>query len=112
MTAEPKYAPDRFDRAIAAIHTLVGERGIGRHAVFGEVNEGTIFPDGTEAMSGNVVDEQGRVYAFWTGWDSEHQGPVFITWREVRPGGRLSADREYLQARRALGRDRPAGLPG
>ena len=112
MTAEPTYAPDRFARALAAIDGLIGERGVGRHALFGEVNEGTIFPDGTEAMSGHVVDEQGRVFTFWTGWDAERQAPVFVTWREVGPDDRLNADREYLQARRAVGLDRPARLPG
>ena len=71
MTAEPTYAPDRFERSIVAIYELIGERGIGRHALFGEVNEGTIFPDGTESMSGYVVDEHGHIYAFWTDWDAE-----------------------------------------
>jgi hypothetical protein len=112
VTAEPRYASDRFERAVAAIHALIGERGVGRHALFGEVNEGTLFPDGTEAMSGHVVDEQGCVYAFWTDWDSERQCPVFVTWREVRPEGHLVADREYLEARRAVGLDRPSRLLG
>ena len=112
MTAEPSYAPDRFERALAAIHALIGERGVGRHALFGEVNEGTLFPDGTEAMSGHVLDEHGHVYAFWTDWDPERQGPVFVTWREVSPDGPMVADREYLAARRAVGLDRSVRLPG
>ncbi len=112
MTAEPRSAPDRFERALAAIHALIGERGMGRHALFGEVNEGTPFPDGTEAMSGRVLDEHGRVFAFWTDWDAERQCPVFVTWREVSPEAHTVADREYLEARRAVGLDRPARLPG
>ena len=112
VTPEPRYAPDRFERAVAAIHALIGERGVGQHALFGEVNEGALFPDGTEAMSGHVIDEQGRVYAFWTDWDSERQDPMFVTWREVSPEKCLVADREYLQARRAVGLNRPAQLPG
>lgn len=112
MTAEPRYAPDRFERALAAIHALIAERGVGRHVLFGEVNEGTPFPDGTEAMSGHVLDEDGRVYAFWTDWDSERQGTVFVTWREVRTDAHMVADQEYLEARRAIGLDRPARLSG
>lgn len=108
MTAEPRCAPDRFERAVAAIHALIGERGIGRHALFGEVNEGTPSPDGTEAMSGHVVDEQGRVFFFWTSWDDEHHRPTFTIWREVVPEGRWRMDEEYLAARRAVGLDRPS----
>jgi hypothetical protein len=107
VTAEPKYAPDRFERAIAAIHELIGERGVGQHALFGEVNEGAPFPDGTEAMSGHVLDVEGRVFFFWTDWDAELQRPTFTIWRDVVPEGRLIADGEYLQARRAVGLDRP-----
>ena len=108
MTAEPTYMPDRFERAIVSIHELIRERGVGRHALFGEVNEGVIFPDGTESMSGHVIDEQERIYAFWTDWDLVQQRPVFETWREVVPDGRLLSDREYLEARRIVGLDRPA----
>jgi hypothetical protein len=111
MIAEPEYAPDRFERAIAAIHALIGERGIGRHALFGEVNEGTIFPDGTEAMSGHVVDGQGRTYVFWTDWDAEEHGPVLATWNEVTLDGRWLTDDEYLQARQAVGLDRRVSRP-
>jgi len=108
VTADPRYAPDRFERAIAAVHVLIGERGIGRHALFGEVNEGTLFPDETEAMSGHVVDEQGRIHFFWTDWDAERQRPTFVIWREVLPEDRWLTDGEYLRARRAVGLDQPA----
>jgi hypothetical protein len=109
---EPEYAPDRFERSIAAIHDLIDELGLQRHAIFGEVNEGTMFPDGTEAMSGYVVDEQGQTYAFWTGWDTERQGPIFDTWRPVAPEQRWQTDSEYLQARQGVGLDRATSRPG
>src|SRR5690349_6524874 len=108
---EAEFATDRFERAIAAIHDLISERGIGRHALFGEVNEGTLFPDVTEAMSGYVIDEQGRTYAFWTGWDVERQEPIFDTWRPVAPEQRWLTDREYLQARQEVGLDRATTRP-
>ena len=66
MAAEPHYALDRFDRAIAAIEALLDDLGFGRRAIFHDVGEGTIFPDGTESVSGHVIDEAGRVYFFWS----------------------------------------------
>ena len=107
MIVEPRHAPDRFERSIAAIHELIAERGIGRHALFGEINEGTAFPDGTESMSGNVVAQDGRVYAFWTAWDDERGHPVFETWDEVIPEVRWLTNAEYVQARCEVGLDRP-----
>ena len=111
MIARSESVSDRFERSIEAIHRLIAERGLGQHALLGEVNEGTIFPDGTEAMSGHVVDEHGRTYAFWTGWDTERQGPVFLTWREATPEPRWLTDEEYLAARRAVGLGRPISRP-
>ncbi len=93
----------RFERSIDAIRRLLDERGIGRYAIFREVNEGTAFPDGTEAMSGHVVDEQGRVYFFWTDWDAEHGRPVLSTWVEVAVEPAWSESDEYLDARAEVG---------
>lgn len=108
MIAEPQFTPDRYERALAAIHTLIEARDIGRHAIFDEVGEGTAFPDGTESMSGHVVDEQERVFFFWTGWDAERGRPVFITWAEVTPESRWLTNGEYLDARAAVGLAAPA----
>jgi hypothetical protein len=94
MIAELQNAPDRFERSLEAIHVLIVARGVGRHALFGEVNEGTIFPDGTESMSGHAIDEQGRIYAFWTDWDDDRCEPVFAIWREVMPEAHWLADGE------------------
>jgi len=80
-----------------AIHGLIGERGFGRARALGEVNEGTIFPDGKESMSRARRRRAGHTYAFWTAWDSEQQGPVFTIWHEVTPEGRWLTDTEYLQ---------------
>jgi hypothetical protein len=104
MIAEPQFAPDRYERAIEAIHALIAERVIGRHALFHEVGEGKAFPDGTESMSGGVIDEQGRVFMFWTDWDDEHgRSSVFTTWQQIEPEPRLLESREYQEARAAVG---------
>jgi hypothetical protein len=103
MAAEPRRSPDRFERAFAALGPLFAERGLVRYATFHEVNEGTPFPDGTEDLSGNVIDDQGRVFFFWTMWDIERGRPTFETWRPVTPAPDWNASPEYQQARRAVG---------
>jgi hypothetical protein len=103
MIAEPQFAPDRYERAVAAIEALLTEIGIGRHALFHEVGEGKLFPDGSESMSGYVIDELGQVYAFWTDWDAARRRPVFTTWEQVEPEPALLASREYQEARQAVG---------
>jgi hypothetical protein len=103
MVAEPRYAPDRDARSIAAVEAFLDDLGIGRRVLFDDVGEGTIFPDGTESMSGHVVDELGRVFFFWTDWDAARRRPVFTTWRQIEPSPSLTASKEYQRARAALG---------
>ena len=107
MVAEPQPTPDRFERSLDAIRRLLDERGFGQYAIFHEVNEGTAFPDGTEAMSGHVVDELGHAYFFWTDWDVERGRPVLSTWVEVTAEPAWLKSEEYLQARAAVGLDSP-----
>ena len=64
-----------------------------------------MFPDGTESMSGNVIDAQGRVYFFWTDWDAERQGPKLGIWRKEEPEEHWLESREYRDARAAVGLD-------
>jgi hypothetical protein len=103
MIANEQFAPDRYERALAAIHALIAEHKIGRYALFHEVGEGQRFPDGSEEMSGGVVDEQGRVYTFWTGWDDEHGRATFTTWERIEPEPALAKSREYRDARAMVG---------
>jgi|SRR3954470_18377473 len=103
MIAEPQFAPDRYERAVSAIHALLDDLGIGRRALFHEVGEGKAFPDGSESMSGYVIDEQERIYAFWTDWDAARGRPVFTTWEQIEPEPALAASEEYQEARALVG---------
>ena len=99
-------APDRDERAMSAVATLLTERGMGRHATFFDVGEGEEIPDGTESTSGFVIDAEGRVYFFWTDWDADRGGPTFGTWRRVDPppDAWLESE-EYRAARVSVGLD-------
>jgi hypothetical protein len=103
VVAEQQTTPGRDERGLAAARALISNRDIGRFAVFDEVGEGTIFPDGTEDVSGHVVAEDGRVFFFWTDWDAERGQPTLGTWQEVKGeiAGRGSG--EYRQARATVG---------
>jgi hypothetical protein len=103
MVAEPQHAPDRYARAVVAIHALISDLGIGRHALFHEVGEGTAFPDGSEAMSGYVLDELGRTYFFWTGWDGTRGRAVFTIWEPAETDPAWRTSEEHQQARAAVG---------
>jgi hypothetical protein len=103
MGAEPRYASDRYERAVAAIHALLDELGIGQRALFHEVGEGVAFPDGTESMSGHVIDDQERLFIFWTDWDAARRQIVFTTWEQIEPEPVLAASREYQEARAQVG---------
>jgi hypothetical protein len=109
MVAEPKYAPDRDERSIAAVEALLDDLEIGKRIIFDDVGEGTIFPDGTESMSGHILDERGRLFLFWTDWDAARERPVFTTWKQIEPEPRMMASKEYLQARASLGLAPTAG---
>jgi hypothetical protein len=111
VASEAQYAPDRFERSVAAIEALLDEIGIGRRELFHDVGEGSIFPDGTESMSGHVVDQLGRVFIFWTDWDAARKRPVFTTWKQLKPEPSLLASKEYQRARAALGLTRTRSAP-
>lgn len=83
---------------------LLTERGIRRYGLFDEVGEGTLFPDGTEAMSGHVVDEHGDVYFFWTGWDQTENRPIFVTWERIGAEPSWLRSAEFRQALEEAGR--------
>jgi hypothetical protein len=85
---------------------LISQHGLsaGHYAFFFVTGEGRILPDGeTEESSGYVIDDRGRVFAFWLGWDMQHRRPVFLDWREEAPEPAWSRSDEYRAARRAVG---------
>lgn len=94
--------PDEEERQAAALERLFTEKGLGRHGTFWEVGEGTFLPDGTEDLSGFVVDERGRIFFFWTGWDAERGEVAFETWRPVEPEPDWERDPEHRRARAAV----------
>jgi hypothetical protein len=93
--------PSRERRAIAR---LLGERGIGRHALFLTQREGIALPGGLEAVSGFVLDEQGHVHGFWLSWDDERQALTLSPFYQVdNADAAFAKDSEYQTARRTLG---------
>jgi|SRR5215216_6542902 hypothetical protein len=91
-----------FDDEADILDRLVESRRIGRHAFFFVTGEGEIMPNGVEEASGHVIDERGRVYAFWLGWDDLQRAPVFTEWEEVTPEVAWCESVEYRQARERL----------
>jgi hypothetical protein len=91
-------------REAQVLERLLAARGIGPHALFFVSGEGEFFPNGIEESSGFVVDHEGRVYSFWTGWDAERDEVGFTEWEQVEPEPSWREDEEYRQALEAVGR--------
>jgi hypothetical protein len=104
MAAKHTDIDDRIERDMAAVRNLNAERVTGRISTFGEMDEGTIFPDDTADMSGHVITEDGRLFVFWTTWDSMRARPTFATWEEVEDAAPpIHMAVEERQARAAVG---------
>ena len=102
MTVE--HAADDHTRRSGDLDRLISrERIHGRYALFFVTGEGVLLPDGTEEESGYVIDEFGRVFSFWTGWDDERGEVVFSEWEPVNPEPHWSRSAEYRSARRSVG---------
>ena len=93
--------PDPAARAF--LDELVRSRGLTRFAYFLVTGEGEIFPNGMEAASGYVIDSEGRVYRFWTAWDSVQDKPTFRVWRQEEYDQRWERRSAYRRARQAVG---------
>jgi hypothetical protein len=103
MAAQPR--PHPTDDEAAILDRLVHARRIGRHAFFFVTGEGDLMPNGVEEASGHVIDERGRVYAFWLGWDDRKRAPAFTEWEEVTPEDAWCQSAEYRTARERIGLD-------
>ena len=77
--SRPEPAPEHAK----LLDTLVREQGVGPHVIFFLDGEGELLTNGAEASSGYVLDRLGRVYAFWVGWDAEHESAMFSLWEQV-----------------------------
>ncbi len=78
---------------------MVRERGLRHFAFFFVTGEGEDLPNGDEEKSGYVIDEHGRIYSFWTGWDGELRKPVFSARELVRENPAWLESDEYRRAR-------------
>jgi hypothetical protein len=102
--APPELTPEQQrlrDRLLRLIEAKIPER----FATFGGSSEGLLMPDGTEEVSGFVIDEQGRVFFFWMDWDRRMKAPALGTWKQVDPEPHWAESREYQRARAAVGLD-------
>jgi hypothetical protein len=105
MSKHPaSWPPTAWDpRPRAILDELVRGRGLDRYAYFHVAGEGRFFPDGTEDVSGYVVDDRGREFFFWTGWEPERGAVTFRTWEEVKPRADHRPGAEERRARAAVG---------
>jgi hypothetical protein len=107
MNAAQRATEERQARSLAAAHALIAERGLGRFATFLEVDEGEMFPNGMESMSGYVVAEDGREFFFWLDWDAKVGRPTLGTWNEVTERPAREPRGEYAEALASVGRIEP-----
>jgi hypothetical protein len=98
-------APANYERQALDLERLIGQQVQGRYALFFNVGEGTVFPDGTEDESGYVLDEWGRVFSFWTGWDAGRGTVTLEEWKQVEVEPHWEKIGEYRRAREQLGMD-------
>jgi hypothetical protein len=91
------------DNEAQILERLVKDRVLGRHAFFFVTGEGDLMPNGVEEASGQVVDEQGHIFAFWLGWDARRQRPAFTEWEQVEPEPAWLENAEYRHARERVG---------
>ena len=89
------------------LDALIREKGITRYGVFFSTVGGEIFPDGSYDGSGNVIDQDGRIFGYWIGWDVDMGRAVFSEWREIKKSRAfdraVADDPEYMAAYEAAG---------
>ena len=101
MATHPDSKPATREAQVLA--RLIAARGVRRYGMFFVTGEGTFFPNGVEESSGFVVDQQGQVFSFWTGWDSSRREVTFSQWELVDPEVDWPDDDEYRKARKHAG---------
>jgi hypothetical protein len=88
---------------------LVKAQGLKRYAFFFVSGEDDLLPNGIETASGFVIDDQGCVFSFWTGWDTDRNQPTFTEWEQLEPEDGWLSSGEYREARQQVGLK--SGLP-
>ena len=85
------------------IERLIRERGLQRFGLFFVTGEGEDLPNGDEEQSGYVIDDQGQIYSFWTGWDAARKQVTFSEWELVEEESEWRGVGEYERARARAG---------
>jgi hypothetical protein len=99
MNREVVPAPE----AHAMLDALIRANGLQRFAYFRVSGEGRFLPNGIEVTSGHVLDATGRVYRFWTDWDSDRDLASVRVWKLATTNPRWDRNREDQGARAAVG---------
>jgi hypothetical protein len=82
---------------------LLRTHGVTRHGLFRVTVEPRSLPDGSDAATGYVVDESGRIFFFWLDWNIAEGRPDFIHWRQTETRPEWLDDAEYVVARHEAG---------
>ena len=90
-------------QSASPIEMLVRERGLQRFGLFFVTGEGEDLPNGDEEQSGYIIDNQGQIYSFWTGWDATRQQVTFSEWELVDEEPEWRGVGEYERARARAG---------
>lgn len=90
-------------RPASPIERLVRERGLRKFGLFFVTGEGEELPNGDEEQSGFVIDDKGRAYSFWTGWDVARQEVTFVDWDLIDEEPEWRGVGEYENARAQAG---------
>jgi hypothetical protein len=90
-------------RPASPLERLIQERGLRRFALFFVAGEDDLLPNGDEEKSGYIIDDQGQIYSFWTGWDAERQTVVLAEWEVVDEEPAWRGVSEYERARVSAG---------
>lgn len=89
------------------LRRLIEAEGLKRFALCLVAGEGKELPNGEEDASGYVVNEDGRVFSFWIGWDEAAGTETFDIWTEEQPGPDWFEHEEFREARAAVGLTNP-----
>ena len=94
----------------AILNTLLESRGSrpAQYALLFVTGDGWALPmpDGeedVEALSGQVLDQQGRVHYFQLGWDVAARAPALTHWELITPEPHCEQSAEYRRARERVG---------